>query len=133
MKQFQRPPHNSQQSNLVIGDLPFPRTRISIDAHAVAHPQGAVVADRDVVVGLAVEEEGPRQRENLLLVVGRDREREQRWGPRTLDLDLLFWGELRLDTPRVVLPHPRLHLRTFVLEPLLQAMQSHHQVSGQGD
>lgn len=64
---------------------------------------------------------------------GRDREREQRWGPRTLDLDLLFWGELRLDTPRVVLPHPRLHLRTFVLEPLLQAMQSHHQVSGQGD
>ena len=54
---------------------------------------------------------------------GRDREREQRWGPRTLDLDLLFWGELRLDTPRVVLPHPRLHLRTFVLEPLLQALQ----------
>ena len=57
---------------------------------------------------------------------GRDREREQRWGPRTLDLDLLFWGELRLETSRLVLPHPRLHLRTFVLEPLLEAMQGSH-------
>ena len=57
---------------------------------------------------------------------GRDRSREQRWGPRTLDLDLLFWGELRLDYPRLVLPHPRMHLRSFVLEPLLQAMQGTH-------
>ena len=54
---------------------------------------------------------------------GRDRSREQRWGPRSLDLDLLFWGELRLEHPRLVLPHPRLHLRTFVLAPLLEAMQ----------
>ena len=54
---------------------------------------------------------------------GRDRSREQRWGPRSLDLDLLFWGELRLEHPRLVLPHPRLHLRTFVLAPLLEALQ----------
>jgi len=54
---------------------------------------------------------------------GRDRSREQRWGPRTLDLDLLFWGELRLDHPRLVLPHPRMHLRSFVLAPLLEVMQ----------
>ena len=57
---------------------------------------------------------------------GRDRSQEQRWGPRSLDLDLLFWGELRMQHPRLVLPHPRLHLRAFVLEPLLQAMQSPH-------
>ena len=57
---------------------------------------------------------------------GRDRTREQRWGPRSLDLDLLFWGELRLEHPRLVLPHPRMHLRRFVLEPLLQAMQGAH-------
>ena len=57
---------------------------------------------------------------------GRDRSGEQRWGPRSLDLDLLFWGELRMEHPRLVLPHPRLHLRPFVLEPLLQAMQSPH-------
>ena len=55
---------------------------------------------------------------------GRDRVREQRWGPRTLDLDLLFWDELRLAHPRLVLPHPRMHLRAFVMEPLLAAMQA---------
>ena len=54
---------------------------------------------------------------------GRDRSREQLWGPRSLDLDLLFWGELRLEHPRLQLPHPRLHLRGFVLAPLLEAMQ----------
>ena len=54
---------------------------------------------------------------------GRDRSREQLWGPRSLDLDLLFWGELRLDHPDLMLPHPRMHLRSFVLAPLLEAMQ----------
>ena len=54
---------------------------------------------------------------------GRDRRVEQRWGPRTLDLDLLFWGEFRMDHSRLVLPHLRLHLRAFVMDPLLQAMQ----------
>ena len=55
---------------------------------------------------------------------GRKRFQEERWGPRPLDLDLLFWGELRLDHPRLTLPHPRLHLRFFVMEPLLAAMQA---------
>ena len=64
--------------------------------------------------------------QRLELSCGRDRQREQRWGPRPLDLDLLFWGELRLEHPRLVLPHPRMHLRSFVLEPLLQAMQGTH-------
>ena len=57
---------------------------------------------------------------------GRERSQEQRWGPRSLDLDLLFWGELRLDHPDLMLPHPRMHLRSFVLQPLLQAMQGTH-------
>ena len=63
------------------------------------------------------------QLQSLETAFGRDRSREQRWGPRSLDLDLLFWGELRLDHPRLLLPHPRLHLRMFVLTPLLEAMQ----------
>ena len=54
---------------------------------------------------------------------GRDRSREERWGPRSLDLDFLFWDALRMEHPLLVLPHPRLHLRPFVLEPLLAAMQ----------
>ena len=63
------------------------------------------------------------QMQRLEQSCGRDRQREQRWGPRTLDLDILFWGELRMEHPRLLLPHPRLHLRTFVLEPLLQVIQ----------
>ena len=48
------------------------------------------------------------------------RERRVPDGPRTLDLDLLTYGELRLDTEDLVLPHPRLAMRTFVLEPLAE-------------
>lgn len=44
--------------------------------------------------------------------------RTQRNGPRTLDLDLLLYDDLVLETPRLTLPHPRLHLRAFVLYPL---------------
>ncbi len=40
--------------------------------------------------------------------------------PRTLDLDLLLYGEARLDLPELRLPHPRMHLRRFVLEPLVE-------------
>lgn len=40
--------------------------------------------------------------------------------PRTLDLDLLLLGDLQLQTPRLTLPHPRLHQRAFVLQPLLE-------------
>ena len=45
------------------------------------------------------------------------RQRIQRWGPRTLDLDLLLYDRLVLDTPSLVLPHPRMAWRRFVLEP----------------
>ncbi|WJI17127.1 2-amino-4-hydroxy-6-hydroxymethyldihydropteridine diphosphokinase [Pseudoxanthomonas winnipegensis] len=49
---------------------------------------------------------------------GRDRSREQRWGPRTLDLDLLLYGEAVIDVPGLQVPHPRLHERAFALVPL---------------
>lgn len=45
------------------------------------------------------------------------RTREVRWGPRTLDLDLLYYGDLISSDPDLTLPHPRLQDRTFVLEP----------------
>lgn len=44
--------------------------------------------------------------------------RDVRWGPRTLDLDLLAYGETVSDAPALTLPHPRMHLRRFVLAPL---------------
>jgi 2-amino-4-hydroxy-6-hydroxymethyldihydropteridine diphosphokinase len=46
------------------------------------------------------------------------RSREQRWGARTIDLDLLLHGHSDLNTPELVIPHPRMHLRRFVLQPL---------------
>jgi 2-amino-4-hydroxy-6-hydroxymethyldihydropteridine diphosphokinase len=51
---------------------------------------------------------------------GRDRGAEQRWGPRTLDIDLLAYGDVTLDTSELVLPHPRLLQRAFVLVPLIE-------------
>lgn len=48
------------------------------------------------------------------------RERSYRNAPRTLDLDLLSWGDLVYAEPALTLPHPRLHLRAFVLVPLLE-------------
>ncbi|MBF0439165.1 MAG: 2-amino-4-hydroxy-6-hydroxymethyldihydropteridine diphosphokinase [Magnetococcales bacterium] len=50
--------------------------------------------------------------------LGRDRRREIRWGPRRMDLDLLFHGDRVVSTPKLILPHPRLHKRRFVLQPL---------------
>lgn len=51
------------------------------------------------------------------------RRRLVRWGPRSLDLDLLWWDGLQLEQPRLQLPHPRWRQRGFVLEPL-RAIQS---------
>jgi len=48
------------------------------------------------------------------------RRREERWGPRTLDIDLLLYGDIVSDDPDLTLPHPRLHLRRFVLVPLCE-------------
>ena len=53
--------------------------------------------------------------------------RELHWGPRPLDIDLLLYDELILDTPHLSLPHPRLHQRHFVLLPLVDlAPQQRH-------
>jgi dihydroneopterin aldolase/2-amino-4-hydroxy-6-hydroxymethyldihydropteridine diphosphokinase len=49
----------------------------------------------------------------------RDRVRAERWGPRTLDVDLLDVGGMVLDTPELTLPHPRAAYRTFVMAPWL--------------
>jgi 2-amino-4-hydroxy-6-hydroxymethyldihydropteridine diphosphokinase len=47
------------------------------------------------------------------------RVRNERWGPRTIDIDVLLWGDLVRDTAELTVPHPRLHERAFVVLPLL--------------
>jgi 2-amino-4-hydroxy-6-hydroxymethyldihydropteridine diphosphokinase len=51
---------------------------------------------------------------------GRDRAQSQRWGPRPLDLDILCFGQLRIEEPGLHLPHPGIAERNFVLLPLLE-------------
>ncbi|MEL6882226.1 MAG: 2-amino-4-hydroxy-6-hydroxymethyldihydropteridine diphosphokinase [Cyanobacteria bacterium J06607_10] len=73
------------------------------------------------------------------------RVRKERWGARSLDLDLLFYGDRTIDLPQLSVPHPRLHERPFVLIPLMDIAsqwqhptlhktveQLHHQLVAQG-
>ena len=54
------------------------------------------------------------------LKLGRDRAHEKRWGPRTADIDIVAYDDLTLDEPGLILPHPRLFERAFVLLPLVE-------------
>jgi 2-amino-4-hydroxy-6-hydroxymethyldihydropteridine diphosphokinase len=47
----------------------------------------------------------------------------RRWGPRPIDLDILFYGELRLEAPELTIPHPRIAERAFVLAPLAEILE----------
>jgi 2-amino-4-hydroxy-6-hydroxymethyldihydropteridine diphosphokinase len=62
---------------------------------------------------------------------GRDRSAGPPHGPRTLDLDLLLYGDATIDEPLLEVPHPRLHERGFVLEPLAE-LDPDLEVPGQG-
>ncbi len=52
--------------------------------------------------------------------LGRDRTHERRWGPRSIDIDLLAYDALVLNDPHLILPHPHLFERAFVLVPLAE-------------
>ena len=64
----------------------------------------------------------PQELLDLLLTVERrlGRERRERWGPRTIDLDLLLYGDEVIEEDGLTVPHPHLHERRFVLEPLAE-------------
>jgi 2-amino-4-hydroxy-6-hydroxymethyldihydropteridine diphosphokinase len=53
---------------------------------------------------------------------GRDRSKEQHWGPRTLDIDIIAYDDLAMTTAELTLPHPRALERAFVLAPLAELM-----------
>lgn len=61
------------------------------------------------------------------------RVRGERWGPRTLDLDLLLFDRQRIVTTRLVLPHPQMGERAFVLVPLLEITSAEFTIPGLGE
>ncbi len=73
-------------------------------------------------VGMAVSALEPPQMldavHRIEAELGRDRGRERRMGPRTVDLDILLCGDLIVDQPDLMIPHPRMAERGFVLVPL---------------
>jgi 2-amino-4-hydroxy-6-hydroxymethyldihydropteridine diphosphokinase len=77
----------------------------------------------------------PRELLDVLLDIERElgRVREgERWGPRTIDLDLLVYGDEVVDEPGLRVPHPRLHERRFALEPLAE-LEPELEVPGLGN
>jgi 2-amino-4-hydroxy-6-hydroxymethyldihydropteridine diphosphokinase len=94
------------------------------------------VVDQPLFLNGAVEVDTtrtPRELLDLLLEIERSlgRVREERWGPRTVDLDLLVYGDEDVDEPGLRVPHPHLHERRFVLEPLAD-LDPELEVSGRG-
>jgi 2-amino-4-hydroxy-6-hydroxymethyldihydropteridine diphosphokinase len=86
-------------------------------------PVGYVDQPRFLNGAAAIDTELPAVEllERLLAVelrFGRSREDVPAQGPRTLDLDLLLYGDVEIDEPGLRIPHPRMHERRFVLEPL---------------
>lgn len=51
---------------------------------------------------------------------GRERKSNQHWGPRTLDLDILLFGQNQINTKNLIIPHPQINQREFVLLPLME-------------
>ena len=70
----------------------------------------------------------PRRLLDVMLAIeasrGRDRGSGNRWEPRTLDLDLLLYDDLVIKEPGLVVPHPRMHRRAFVLGPMVEIAPS---------
>jgi 2-amino-4-hydroxy-6-hydroxymethyldihydropteridine diphosphokinase len=64
----------------------------------------------------------PRELLNVLLQIELllGRKREERWGSRTMDIDILFYDDQVINEPDLIIPHPELHKRRFTLEPLAE-------------
>ena len=106
-----------------IDDLPG--TQLLRVSRRYRTPAWGMAAQPDFLNAVAMLETRLPARELLdaLLAIerahGRDRGTETRWGPRTLDLDLLLYGGATIDEPGLRVPHPHLHERAFALRPLL--------------
>jgi 2-amino-4-hydroxy-6-hydroxymethyldihydropteridine diphosphokinase len=114
-----------------------PGVRVAaVSALVETDPVGLVDQPRFLNGALALETSlPPRALLDLLLDIerrfGREREGVPSQGPRTLDLDLLLYGEEQIDEPGLTVPHPRLAERAFVLRPLAE-LDASLEVPGNG-
>ena len=95
---------------------------VAVSALRETEPVGVVDQPPFLNGAVALETElAARELLDALLAIERElgRERRERWGPRTIDLDLLLYGDATIDEPGLTVPHPRLPERRFALEPLL--------------
>ena len=102
--------------------LPPDVERVAVSKVYETPPWG--FTDQPAFLNMAVHARTRLGPESLLrklktLEVELGREPGVRWGPRLIDLDILFYDDIILNTPPLVIPHPRLHERGFVLVPLM--------------
>ena len=104
----------------------LPATRLLCASRLYRTPAWGLEQQPDFINGVVALETrlAPLELLDALLRIerefGREREGWPRWGPRTLDLDLLLHGEVVVEQDGLRLPHPHLHERAFVLVPLLE-------------
>lgn len=105
-----------------LAQLPQSRLRASSSLYRTAPVGLAGQPDFiNAVAEIATELDADRLLDELFAIERRfGRIRSEKNGPRTLDLDLLLYDDLVCDTPHLHLPHPRLHLRAFVIVPLAE-------------
>jgi len=105
----------------------LPQTRLVRASRLYRTPAWGVSAQPDFINAVAVLDTGLSARHLLDALLdlerasGRTRIEGERWGPRTLDLDVLLYGDSIIDDPGLRVPHPHLHERAFALLPLLDA------------
>lgn len=116
-----------------VGRIPGTRVRRISSLYRTA-PVG--VTDQPEFLNGAVEVETSLSPPDLLAALLRiekklGRTRDVRWGPRTVDLDVVLWGDRVVDSADLEIPHPRMHERAFVLAPLAElAPGSRHPTLG---
>lgn len=102
------------------GDISIARVSSFIENPAVGGPPDSppfVNAVAEVRTTLS-----PQRLLDRLLEIERQlgRQRREKWGPRSIDLDLILYGDRIIQTPTLTIPHPRMHERRFVLQPLAE-------------
>jgi 2-amino-4-hydroxy-6-hydroxymethyldihydropteridine diphosphokinase len=110
---------------------------VAVSSFRETEPVGYVDQPAFLNGACAVETElSPRDLLDRLLaierVLGRERGKGPRWGPRTIDLDLLLYGQETVEEPGLTVPHPRLSERSFALEPLVELDPGLHLPDGRG-